>query len=90
MKHANGFAGNWHLTVYVFCAAPATVPGIQYVLGTSRDPDSAQGKSAEAPCSAGNQVLNAAGATILMITHDAGLADQLPRQIRMLDGQVVP
>ena len=31
--------------------------------------------------------LNAAGATILMITHDAGLADQLPRQIRMLDGQ---
>ena len=24
-----------------------------------------------------------------MITHDAGLADQLPRQIRMLDGQVV-
>src|SRR5436309_933501 len=33
--------------------------------------------------------LNAAGATILMITHDAGLADQLPRQIRVLDGQVV-
>ena len=33
--------------------------------------------------------LNAAGATILMITHDAGLADQLPRRIRMLDGQVV-
>ena len=33
--------------------------------------------------------LNADGATILMITHDAGLADQLPRQIRMLDGQVV-
>ena len=33
--------------------------------------------------------LGAAGATILMITHDAGLADQLPRQIRMLDGQVV-
>ena len=33
--------------------------------------------------------LNAAGATILMITHDAGLADQLPRQIRMLDGEVV-
>jgi putative ABC transport system ATP-binding protein len=33
--------------------------------------------------------LNTAGATILMITHDAGLADQLPRQIRMLDGQVV-
>jgi putative ABC transport system ATP-binding protein len=33
--------------------------------------------------------LNAAGATIIMITHDAGLAAQLPRQIRMLDGQVV-
>jgi len=33
--------------------------------------------------------LNAGGATILMITHDGGLADQLPRQIRMLDGEVV-
>ena len=33
--------------------------------------------------------LNAAGATIIMITHDAGIADQLPRQIRVLDGQVV-
>jgi len=33
--------------------------------------------------------LNAEGATIVMITHDAGLADQLPRQIRMLDGQVI-
>ena len=33
--------------------------------------------------------LNAAGATIIMITHDAVLADQLPRQIRLLDGQVV-
>jgi putative ABC transport system ATP-binding protein len=33
--------------------------------------------------------LNADGATIILITHDAGLADQLPRQIRMLDGQVV-
>src|SRR5204863_536479 len=33
--------------------------------------------------------LNADGATILMITHDAGLADQLPRQIRVLDGEVV-
>jgi putative ABC transport system ATP-binding protein len=33
--------------------------------------------------------LNAAGATILMITHDTGLAEQLPRQIRVLDGQVV-
>src|SRR5688572_2786982 len=33
--------------------------------------------------------LNAGGATIVMITHDADLADQLPRQIRVLDGQVV-
>jgi putative ABC transport system permease protein len=33
--------------------------------------------------------LNAAGATITMITHDPSLADQLPRQIRVLDGQVV-
>jgi putative ABC transport system ATP-binding protein len=33
--------------------------------------------------------LNGAGATIIMITHDAGLAGQLPRQIRMLDGQMV-
>jgi putative ABC transport system ATP-binding protein len=33
--------------------------------------------------------LNAAGATIILITHDAGIADQMPRQIRLLDGQVV-
>jgi putative ABC transport system ATP-binding protein len=33
--------------------------------------------------------LNAAGATILMITHEACLADQMPRQIRVLDGQIV-
>jgi putative ABC transport system ATP-binding protein len=33
--------------------------------------------------------LNAAGATIIIITHDVSLADQLPRQIRMLDGRVV-
>ena len=33
--------------------------------------------------------LNAAGATIVMITHDAALADQLPRRIRMLDGRIV-
>jgi putative ABC transport system ATP-binding protein len=33
--------------------------------------------------------LGAAGSTIVMITHDASLADQLPRQIRILDGRVV-
>ena len=33
--------------------------------------------------------LNADGATIIMITHDGSLADQLPRQIRVLDGHVV-
>jgi len=33
--------------------------------------------------------LNAAGATIVMITHDAGLAEQLPRRIQVLDGRVV-
>jgi putative ABC transport system ATP-binding protein len=33
--------------------------------------------------------LNAAGATIIMITHDAGLADRAPRQIRVLDWHVV-
>jgi putative ABC transport system ATP-binding protein len=33
--------------------------------------------------------LNGTGATIVMITHDAGLAAQLPRRIRMLDGSVV-
>src|SRR3954451_18699580 len=32
--------------------------------------------------------LGAEGATILMITHDADLADKLPRQIRMLDGRI--
>ena len=33
--------------------------------------------------------LNATGATILMITHDAGLAEQLPRRIAVLDGRVI-
>jgi putative ABC transport system ATP-binding protein len=33
--------------------------------------------------------LNKVGATILIITHDTGLADQLPRQIRLLDGRLV-
>jgi putative ABC transport system ATP-binding protein len=33
--------------------------------------------------------LNADGATILMITHDSGLAAQMPRQLHVLDGQIV-
>ena len=33
--------------------------------------------------------LNADGATILMITHEVGLAEQLPRRIHMLDGEIV-
>ena len=33
--------------------------------------------------------LNAAGATIVMITHDTSLADQLPRRIRVLDGEII-
>jgi putative ABC transport system ATP-binding protein len=33
--------------------------------------------------------LNGDGATILMITHDGGLAERMPRRIRMLDGRVV-
>jgi len=33
--------------------------------------------------------LNAAGATIIMITHEGGLARRLSRQIRIVDGQVV-
>ncbi|WP_022927206.1 ABC transporter ATP-binding protein [Patulibacter americanus] len=33
--------------------------------------------------------LHAEGATIVLITHDPGLADALPRRIRMLDGRVV-
>jgi putative ABC transport system ATP-binding protein len=35
------------------------------------------------------QALNADGATIVVITHDGGLAARLPRQVRMLDGQIV-
>jgi putative ABC transport system ATP-binding protein len=33
--------------------------------------------------------LNADGATILMITHDSGLAAQMPRRLHVLDGQIV-
>jgi putative ABC transport system ATP-binding protein len=33
--------------------------------------------------------LNAAGATMIVITHDADLAERLPRQIRVLDGEIV-
>jgi putative ABC transport system ATP-binding protein len=33
--------------------------------------------------------LNAQGATILVITHDRGLAKRLPRQVQMLDGRIV-
>jgi putative ABC transport system ATP-binding protein len=32
--------------------------------------------------------LHAAGATIILITHDEGVADQLPRRIQMFDGRV--
>src|SRR5207247_1829640 len=34
-------------------------------------------------------LLYAGGATIILITHDTTLADRLPRQIRVLDGEVV-
>jgi putative ABC transport system ATP-binding protein len=33
--------------------------------------------------------LNAEGATIVVITHDAALAARLPRQVRVLDGKVI-
>jgi putative ABC transport system ATP-binding protein len=33
--------------------------------------------------------LNAAGATILVITHDHDLAGRLPRQVQVLDGEIV-
>jgi putative ABC transport system ATP-binding protein len=35
------------------------------------------------------QELNAQGATILVITHDRNLSDQLPRQVHMRDGQIL-
>jgi putative ABC transport system ATP-binding protein len=34
--------------------------------------------------------LNAGGATIIVITHDQVIAARMPRQIRMLDGRIVP
>ncbi|MFD9076970.1 ATP-binding cassette domain-containing protein, partial [Streptomyces lasiicapitis] len=33
--------------------------------------------------------LNSEGATIAVITHDAQIAERLPRQVRIRDGQVV-
>jgi putative ABC transport system ATP-binding protein len=35
------------------------------------------------------QELNAAGATIVVITHDRDLAGRLPREVHMLDGRIV-
>jgi putative ABC transport system ATP-binding protein len=35
------------------------------------------------------EALNEQGATILVITHDTALAARLPRQVQMLDGQIV-
>jgi putative ABC transport system ATP-binding protein len=35
------------------------------------------------------EALHDKGATILLITHERGIAERLPRQIEMLDGQII-
>jgi putative ABC transport system ATP-binding protein len=35
------------------------------------------------------EALNEGGATIVVITHDAGIAQRMPRRIEMLDGRIV-